>query len=122
MGRRLVTALSLGALILPAAAGAATRVVNMGPPKEYADELLGYESGGKWFYEYIIDVHQGDSVKFVNDDPFANNVFSLSDVKSFDLGSYGQGLAKSVVMDKPGTVEVECAVHPDMKLMIEVTK
>jgi len=25
-------------------------------------------------------------------------------------------------MDKPGTVEVECAVHPDMKLMIEVKK
>ena len=49
-------------------------------------------------------------------------MFSLSDVKSFDLGSYGQGLAKSVLMDKPGTVEVECAVHPDMKLMIEVKK
>jgi hypothetical protein len=25
-------------------------------------------------------------------------------------------------MDKPGTVEVECAVHPDMKLVIEVRK
>jgi hypothetical protein len=25
-------------------------------------------------------------------------------------------------MDKAGTVEVECAVHPDMKLLIEVQK
>jgi plastocyanin len=69
-----------------------------------------------------LSVHTGDSVKFINDDPFAHNVFSLSDIKSFDLGSYGQGLAKSVLMDKAGMVEVECAVHPDMKLVIEVKK
>jgi len=64
----------------------------------------------------------GDSIKFVNDDPFPHNVFSLSDVKSFDLGSYGQGGSKSVTFDKPGTVEIECAVHPDMKMVVEVQK
>jgi len=67
-----------------------------------------------------LTVQVGDSVRFVNDDPFAHNVFSLSDTKSFDLGSYGQGLAKSVLMDKSGIVDVECAVHPDMKMTIEV--
>jgi plastocyanin len=65
-------------------------------------------------------VKQGDSVRFNNDDPFAHNVFSLSEAKSFDLGSYRQGHGKSVVLDKAGTVEVECAVHPDMKMVIEV--
>lgn len=69
-----------------------------------------------------LSVKVGDSVKFQNDDPFTHNVFSLSDVKSFDLGSYGQGMAKSIVFDKAGTVEVECAVHPDMKLVVEVAK
>lgn len=69
-----------------------------------------------------LSVKLGDSVKFQNDDPFSHNVFSLSDAKSFDLGSYGQGSAKSITLDKPGTVEVECAVHPDMKLVIEVAK
>ncbi|HEY8357944.1 MAG TPA: plastocyanin/azurin family copper-binding protein [Ramlibacter sp.] len=77
---------------------------------------------GKSFQPGKLAVKQGDTVKFVNDDPFAHNVFSLSDTKSFDLGSYGQGLSKSVVLDKEGTVEVECAVHPDMKLTIEVRK
>ena len=77
---------------------------------------------GKAFGPQKLVVQVGDSVKFVNDDPFAHNVFSLSDAKSFDLGSYGQGLAKSVVMDKPGLVEVECAVHPDMRMVIEVAK
>ena len=76
----------------------------------------------KAFSTKKMHVQAGDSIRFVNDDPFNHNVFSLSDVKSFDLGSYGQGLAKSVVLDKPGTVEVECAVHPDMKLVIEVRK
>lgn len=77
---------------------------------------------GRAFSAKNLVVKQGDSVKFVNDDPFAHNVFSLSETKSFDLGSYGQGGAKTVTMDKAGTVEVECAVHPDMKLVIEVKK
>jgi len=64
----------------------------------------------------------GDTVKFVNEDPFAHNVFSLSDAKSFDLGSFGQGGSKTVTLDKPGTIEVECAVHPDMRMVIEVSK
>src|SRR5690242_12600413 len=77
---------------------------------------------GKAFSTKKITVQQGDSVRFVNDDPFAHNIFSLSDVKSFDLGSYGQGQSKAVVMDKAGTVDVECAVHPDMKMTVEVRK
>ena len=77
---------------------------------------------GKSFSVKKLTVQAGDSVRFVNDDPFAHNIFSLSDTKSFDLGSYGQGQSKAVVMDKPGVVEVECAVHPDMKMTVEVRK
>jgi plastocyanin len=67
-----------------------------------------------------LKIKVGDTVKFLNEDPFSHNIFSLSDAKSFDLGSYPQGQSKSVTFDKPGTVLVECAVHPDMKLTIEV--
>jgi plastocyanin len=77
---------------------------------------------GKAFSVKKLSVKLGDSVKFVNEDPFSHNVFSLSDAKSFDLGSYGQGVSKSIVFDKAGSVEVECAVHPDMKLIVEVAK
>jgi plastocyanin len=76
----------------------------------------------KAFSTKKLSVKVGDSIKFVNEDPFSHNVFSLSDAKSFDLGSYGQGGSKSIVFDKAGTVEVECAVHPDMKLVVEVQK
>ena len=103
--------------ILPLAALAAALVAG---PALAGEHVISQK--GRAFSAKKLVVQPGDSVKFVNDDPFAHNVFSLSEAKSFDLGSYGQGGAKSVVLDKPGTVEVECAVHPDMKLTIEVKK
>jgi plastocyanin len=103
--------------ILPAAAVLALLAAF---PAYAAEHVVSQKA--KAFSVKRLSVQQGDQVKFINDDPFAHNIFSLSDVKSFDLGSYGQGLSKSVVMDKAGVVEVECAVHPDMKLVIEVKK
>jgi plastocyanin len=98
---------ALVALLLTAQVHAAEHVVNQ---------------KGRAFSVKKLQVHQGDSIKFVIEDPFAHNVFSLSDIKSFDLGSHGQGTSRSVVMDKAGIVEVECAVHPDMKMVVEVRK
>lgn len=67
-----------------------------------------------------IKVKAGDTVHFKNMDPFFHNVFSLSDIKTFDLGSYPQGQAKSVIFDKAGKAEVECAIHPQMRMVVEV--
>jgi plastocyanin len=67
-------------------------------------------------------VNVGDTVSFRNDDPFFHNVFSGSKAKEFDLGSYAQGQSRKVVFDNEGAVEVECAIHPDMKLRIDVVK
>jgi plastocyanin len=69
-----------------------------------------------------LKVKVGDTVSFINNDAFAHNIFSLSDIKSFDLGSYQQGQTRKVAFDKPGTVEVECALHPGMKMTILVQK
>ena len=67
-----------------------------------------------------LSIKVGDSVEFLNEDPFHHNVFSLSDTATFDLGSYDQGQSKSVVFDSPGEVEVECAIHPRMRMLIKV--
>jgi plastocyanin len=69
-----------------------------------------------------LKVKPGDSVEFRNDDAHFHNIFSLSDVKSFDLGSYPQGQSRKVTFDKEGTVDIECAIHPHMKLTVEVAK
>jgi plastocyanin len=76
----------------------------------------------KQFVPDTLKIKVGDSVNFENEDPFYHNVFSLSDTKNFDLGSFPKGQFKTVVFDKAGKVNVECAIHPDMHMVIEVTK
>ncbi|MGA7749056.1 MAG: plastocyanin/azurin family copper-binding protein [Gallionella sp.] len=76
----------------------------------------------KQFVPVTLKIKVGDSVNFQNEDPFYHNVFSLSDTKNFDLGSFPKGQFKTVVFDKAGKVNVECAIHPDMHLVIDVTK
>lgn len=76
----------------------------------------------KQFEPKTLNIKVGDTVNFRNDDTFNHNVFSLSDIKTFDLGSYPGGASKKITFDKAGTVEVECAIHPDMKMTIQVSK
>ena len=76
----------------------------------------------KEFSPKSLKIKVGDTINFKNEDGFAHNVFSLSDIKFFDLGSYNKGDAKKVVFNKPGSAEVECAIYPNMKLMVEVTR
>ncbi|MDX1757696.1 MAG: plastocyanin/azurin family copper-binding protein [Marinobacter sp.] len=74
----------------------------------------------KSFTEEQLTIKTGDNVEFENNDPFFHNVFSLSDTKFFDLGSYPKGESRTVEFTEPGIVEVECAIHPQMKMTIEV--
>ncbi len=68
----------------------------------------------------VLTVKAGDTINFQNDDPFFHNVFCLSDLETFDLGSYPKGESKPVKFDKPGVVEVECAIHPQMYMEVTV--
>ena len=67
-----------------------------------------------------ITINAGDTLRFRNDDPFFHNIFSLSDLKTFDLGSFPKGQSKTVTFDKAGMAEVECAIHPEMYMEVTV--
>ncbi len=67
-----------------------------------------------------ITIKKGDKIKFINKDSFFHNVFSLSDTKFFDLGSFPQGEFKEVEFEDAGKIEVECAIHPNMKMVVNV--
>ncbi|MFW5444145.1 MAG: plastocyanin/azurin family copper-binding protein [Methylococcaceae bacterium] len=84
----------------------------------FAEEVVGQKD--KKFSMASLTVNVGDSVSFKNEDAFFHNVFSLSDAQMFDLGSYPQGESKSVIFDTAGTVEVECAIHPSMQMIVTV--
>jgi len=74
----------------------------------------------KKFTEKTLTLNVGDAVRFENQDPFFHSIFSLSKLKTFNLGSFKKGKSKVVVFDKVGTVEVECAIHPNMFLTVNV--
>ena len=76
----------------------------------------------KAFSAKSLQVKVGDTISFRNEDPFVHNIFSLSDIQSFDLGTFAKGEARKVKMEKEGVVEIECAVHPEMKLTVKVAK
>jgi plastocyanin len=67
-----------------------------------------------------LTIKAGDTINFLNEDPWFHNIFSLSELKTFDLGSYPKGQSKSVTFDKPGEADIECAIHPGMQLKLEV--
>ncbi len=76
----------------------------------------------KSFSPNTLKIKVGDTVSFRNLDVHFHNVFSLPDGQSFDLGSYGQGQSKKQTFNTPGKIDVECAIYPEMKLTIEVSK
>jgi plastocyanin len=85
-----------------------------------SEHVVGQKN--KAFSAATLKVKVGDTVSFRNDDPFFHNIFSLSDVQSFDLGSFPQGQSRKTTFTKAGVVEVECAIHPEMKMLIQVEK
>lgn len=76
----------------------------------------------KAFSAKALTVKVGDKITFKNEDPFSHNVFSLSEPGSFDLGTYAKGESRSTVVQDPGVHEIECAIHPEMKLTVTVQK
>jgi plastocyanin len=75
---------------------------------------------GARFNPTVLPVVTGTDVDMTNDDWVAHNVFSKSEVKSFDLGMYPPGTAKAVNFERPGAVDVFCAIHPRMSAVVLV--
>jgi plastocyanin len=76
----------------------------------------------KAFSQDKIKVRLGDTIEFKNSDTVVHNVFSNTAGLEFDLRTQQPGKSSTVTFDKPGTCEVRCAIHPKMKLTVEVEK
>jgi hypothetical protein len=72
------------------------------------------------FMPHVLPILRGTTVDFPNADDVFHNVFSLSSARTFDLGRYPQGSAKSVTFEKSGIVQVFCHIHSDMSAVILV--
>jgi len=87
-------------------------------PAAAADHVVAQKD--KAFTVKTLSIKAGDKVEFRNDDTFSHNIFSLTDAMPFDLGTYGTGQSKTVTFGKPGKFEIECAIHPDMRMVVSV--
>jgi len=69
-----------------------------------------------------ITVETGDEVVFLNDDEISHNVFSRSAEFKFNLKIQRPGEHKSYRFESAGRSVVRCAIHPNMKLVVNVVE
>ena len=68
-----------------------------------------------------VTIKKGEALTFVNDDTVPHNIISTSKGNEFNLGSQPPGTSTDVTFKEAGDVQVICAIHPRMKLMVKVT-
>lgn len=76
---------------------------------------------GRVFGPDNITVKKGEALTFLNDDSIPHNIMSASKGNEFNLGSQGPGMSTDVTFKEAGDVQVICAIHPRMKMMVKVT-
>jgi plastocyanin len=87
------------------------------PAPEAAVEVQQHD---KKFVPDLVVITAGQTVSFPNGDPFLHNVFSPTESRKFDLGSYKQGDTRTRKFPHPGVSDVFCNIHPEMSATILV--
>ena len=76
---------------------------------------------GRVFSSESVTIKKGDALTFVNDDSIPHNILSTTSGNEFNLGSQPPGMSTDVTFKEAGDVQVICAIHPRMKMMVKVT-
>lgn len=77
---------------------------------------------GKVFSEAEVTIKKGETLVFVNDDNIAHNVLSTSAAHKFNLGLIQPGHSTPVTFKNAGDLNILCAIHPTMKMVVKVTE
>jgi len=86
----------------------------------YAEQHTISEKG-KVFSQSEITIKVGDTLVFLNDDNVAHNVMSTDPNNSFNLGLLPPGSSTPVSFNAAGEITILCAIHPSMKMTVNVT-
>jgi plastocyanin len=108
--------------------GVVTGKVEAAPPKYLAETVVFLEGGaagarapqtlemdqqGMKFVPHLLVVTQGDTVRFLNHDGVAHNVYS-PDGEAYNLGAFKTGEARTQKFATPGPYAQLCSIHPEM--------
>jgi|SRR3954452_9185884 plastocyanin len=67
-------------------------------------------------------VGKGGVVHFANDETFVHHAFVDTPHFKADTGDIPPGERRNIVFTQAGTYTIRCAIHPQMKLIVEVTE
>ena len=67
-----------------------------------------------------LTIARGDSVQFVNADPFLHQIYVESPDPSFESDEQPPGQTIEVRFPRAGTFQVRCHIHPKMLLTVTV--
>jgi plastocyanin len=76
---------------------------------------------GRAFSSETVTLKKGGTLTFMNDDSIPHNIMSATKGSEFNLGSQAPGMSTDVTFKEAGDVQVICAIHPRMKMMVKVT-
>jgi plastocyanin len=135
LAARLVAALALATSAAPAlaAGGTITGKVEATPPKYLEDTVVylkevpgtypkrteSMDQKGLKFVPRVLVVTKGDTVKFLNHDGVAHNVYS-PDNEGYNLGTFKPNETRSYTFEKAGAYTQLCSIHPEMLGLIFV--
>jgi len=74
----------------------------------------------RMFLPNAVELALGDTLSIRNDDQFVHDVLVNSQDFSFDSGEQGIGQSVQIKFPKTGHYRVTCAIHPKMRLEVEV--
>ncbi len=76
---------------------------------------------GREFTPGVVTIKRGEAVTIVNDDAdLRHHAYIDSDKFNFDSGDQEPGNKTNIAFPVSGRFEVLCAIHPKMKLVVEV--
>ncbi len=78
------------------------------PPRQVSVDQRGMK-----FIPHIVTITEGDTVRFLNNDNVAHNVYS-PDGEGYNLGTFKQNEDASYTYKKAGVYSQLCSIHPEM--------
>jgi plastocyanin len=99
--------------VQPAKYLAETVVYLKAVPGAYKPGEREMDQKGLTFIPHILLVTQGDTVKFLNHDNVAHNVYS-PDNEAYNLGTFKENEVRTHTFAKAGVYSQLCSIHPEM--------
>ena len=89
-------------------------------PAFAADAAHTVVQKGRTFHPGEVTINKGEALTFANDDEFIHQIYVDGKDFSFDTSEKSPGEFISEIFTQSGTFEVQCHIHPKMKLIVHV--